>query len=103
MAGTPTLRCSVAYALPDRQYLWRVELPAGATLADAIAAARSSALRADPEHLAAIPWETAPVGVFGEARPRSCMLADGDRVELYRPLAADPRERRRERLRSARR
>jgi putative ubiquitin-RnfH superfamily antitoxin RatB of RatAB toxin-antitoxin module len=93
-------RCTVAWATHERQYLWSVELPAAARIADALAAARSIA----PAELAAqIPWDSASVGVFGELRARSDRCADGDRIELYRPLARDPRERRRERVQRERR
>jgi uncharacterized protein len=52
---------------------------------------------------AAIPWESAAVGVFGELRSRSDGCSDGDRIELYRPLVGDPRARRREQVRRERR
>ena len=80
--------CVVAYADPARQYLWPVALAAEATIADAIAAARCQAPDAD------IPWDSAPVGIYGEARTRADLPADGDRIELYRPLSSDPKERR---------
>ena len=95
---SPGKRCVVAYATRTRQYLWSVELPLQATIADALAAARASA---DPA--AAIPWDSAPVGIFGEPRARTDSCADGDRIELYRPLRRDPRERRRERVQRERR
>jgi len=89
--------CVVAYALRDEQFLWKVELPADATVADALAAARSSAHRDD------VPWDSADVGIFGVACRLSDVPLDGDRIEIYRPLAADPRERRRARVQSERR
>jgi uncharacterized protein len=89
-------RCVVAYATPERQHLWAVDVPADATIADTIEAARQ--LVEEPD----VPWETAPVGIFGEIRERSDRPADGDRVELYRPLTADPRDRRRERVQKQR-
>ncbi len=92
-----TLRCVVAYATRERQFLWTVELPAPATIGDAIAAARAVASEAQ------IPWDSAAVGVFGESRTRADAVSHGDRVELYRPLRADPRERRREGVRKERR
>ena len=91
-------RCLVAYATRTRQYLWSVELPLQASIADALAAARAAA---DPA--AAIPWDSAPVGIFGEPRARTDSCADGDRIELYRPLRRDPREQRRERVQRERR
>jgi putative ubiquitin-RnfH superfamily antitoxin RatB of RatAB toxin-antitoxin module len=50
-----------------------------------------------------VPWESAAVGIFGEARRRSDACAHGDRIELYRALKRDPRERRRERVARERR
>jgi uncharacterized protein len=94
--------CVVAYATRERQYLWPLKLPRGATIADALAAARRLA-----EHEAAgidaALWDAAPVGVFGEARARTARCEEGDRIELYRPLRCDPRARRRERVRGERR
>jgi uncharacterized protein len=94
---TNPIRCVVAYATREQQLLWTVDLPAPATIADALTAARRTMDRDD------IPWDTAPVGIFGEPRTRSDPLRDGDRVELYRPLQADPRVRRREGVRKDRR
>jgi hypothetical protein len=91
-------RCTVAFATPEQQYLFRVELPSAASIADALAAARAGA---GPG--ADIPWDSAPVGIFGEPRARTELCADGDRIELYRPLRADPRERRRQRVQRERR
>jgi uncharacterized protein len=85
-------RCVVAYATRERQYLWSVVLPHAATIADAVAAARRIA------NLESVPWDSAPVGIYGEVHARSDLPQDGDRIELYRPLEGDPREQRRERV-----
>ena len=90
MSASGRKRCVVAYATRERQYLWAVDVPTEATIADVIEAARQLADEPD------VPWDTAPVGIFGEVRERSFCPAEGDRVELYRPLQSDPRERRRE-------
>ena len=79
----------VAYAEPARQFLERLELPAGATVAEALA--RSGLARAFPT----LALADAPVGVWGRPVGRDRVLEDGDRVEVYRPLAMDPREARR--------
>src|ERR1700761_5503731 len=89
-------RCVVAYATRERQYLWAVDIPLDATIADAIEAARQLADEPD------VPWDVAPVGIFGEPRERTDRPAEGDRVELYRPLSNDPRDRRRERVQKQR-
>ena len=92
MSRAAAKQCVVAFAADGaRQYLWRVVLPAEATIAEAIGAARRQAPAAD------IPWDSAPVGIFGEPRTRADLPADGDRIELYRPLSEDPRVRRRAR------
>jgi putative ubiquitin-RnfH superfamily antitoxin RatB of RatAB toxin-antitoxin module len=83
-------RCLVAYATRERQYLWAVDVPADATIAEVVEAARQLADEPD------VPWDTAPIGVFGEVHERSYVPAEGDRVEIYRPLASDPRDRRRQ-------
>jgi putative ubiquitin-RnfH superfamily antitoxin RatB of RatAB toxin-antitoxin module len=90
-------RCLVAYARPGGEYLWPVEVPDEASIGEVLAAARALA------GTAAIPWEDLSVGVFGELRRRGDPCADGDRIELYRALKDDPRARRRERARAARR
>jgi uncharacterized protein len=89
-------RCTVAFATRERQYLWEVELADDATIEMALAAACARAQASGQG--ADVPWSQAPVGIFGEARSRADLCAAGDRIELYRPLAADPRQRRRERV-----
>ena len=93
-------RCVVVYATRERQYLWSVELPLAASIAQALEAARAACT--GTAACAAIPWDSAPLGIFGEPRRRTDEFADGDRIELYRPLRRDPRERRRERVRRER-
>lgn len=97
MAEPGRKRCVVAWALRERQLSWTVELPAGASIADALEAARALA-GAEP-----VPWGTAEVGIYGEPRPREAIPRDGDRIEIYRPLAVDPREGRRARVQRLRR
>jgi putative ubiquitin-RnfH superfamily antitoxin RatB of RatAB toxin-antitoxin module len=89
-------RCVVAYATRERQYLWAVDVPVDATVADVIEAARQLADEPD------VPWEAAPVGIFGQLRERSDCPAEGDRVEIYRPLPSDPRDKRRQRVQKQR-
>ncbi|MCB1864090.1 MAG: RnfH family protein [Chromatiales bacterium] len=85
------MRIEVVYALPERQLMLVVELPDGANVADAVSKSR---IRTEfPE----ISIGETPVGVFGERVDWSRVLEDGDRVELYRGLIADPREQRRKR------
>lgn len=89
-------KCIVAYATPERQTFWSIEVPADATIAQSLEEARRFAGDAD------VPWDSADVGVFGELRDRGDIPRDGDRIELYRPLAHDPKESRRERVKRLR-
>ena len=87
-----TIEVEVAYAEPSRQFLRRITLAAGATIAEAIAASGlQTELGVDASSLAS--------GIWSKPKPRDARLADGDRVELYRPLIADPKEARRRRAR----
>jgi putative ubiquitin-RnfH superfamily antitoxin RatB of RatAB toxin-antitoxin module len=92
------LSVQVCYALADEQALIALELPAGATLQQAIEA--SGVLRRYPQ----IDLSTQKVGVFGKLKPLDTVLSDHDRVEIYRPLLVDPkvsRQRRVEKTRKA--
>ncbi|WP_025601009.1 RnfH family protein [Burkholderia sp. WSM2230] len=92
------LSVQVCYALTNEQALVTVEVPAGATLQQAIEA--SGILKRYPQ----IDLATQKVGVFGKLKPLDTVLADHDRVEIYRPLLVDPkvsRQRRVEKTRKA--
>jgi putative ubiquitin-RnfH superfamily antitoxin RatB of RatAB toxin-antitoxin module len=82
------MRVDVVLALPREARQVSVTLPAGATLRDALAAA---GLEVDLQKQA--------FGVHGRRAGLDHPLADGDRVEIYRPLAVDPKEARRRRAR----
>jgi hypothetical protein len=83
------IRVEVVYALPDQQALLEVHVEPGATLRDAIEA--SGILKRFPQ----IDLDRDKVGVFGKLKPLDAPLRAGDRVEVYRPLLADPKEVRR--------
>jgi len=83
------LSIEVVYALPGRQVLRRVALPGGSTVEDAIRA--SGLLEEFPE------IDPNRVGIYGKVAGRDTRLRDRDRVEIYRPLRADPKEIRRAR------
>ena len=85
------MRVTVAVALPGRQEVVPLELGEGATVGDALRAAELAA-RFPGEDLAAL-----DAGVWGARVPRETALKEGDRIELYRPLQADPKEMRRRR------
>jgi len=82
-----TIVVEVVLALPGKQMVRSVPLPAGSTAEDAVAA---SGLAGELRKLG-----PGRVGIFGKAVPGKTLLRDGDRVEIYRPLRADPKELRR--------
>ncbi|HDG1709450.1 TPA: RnfH family protein [Kluyvera ascorbata] len=81
----------VAYALPQKQYLQRVTLDEGATVEQAIQASGLLTLRDD------IDLAKNKVGIYSRPAKLDDVVHDGDRVEIYRPLIADPKELRRQR------
>lgn len=87
MDGDEAIEVEVAYALPDRQALLRISVPAGTT---ALEAARRSGLEAQFSEL--VISEESRLGIFGQIVSPAQALHDGDRVEIYRPLKADPKE-----------
>ena len=91
MASAPELHIEVVYARPDRQAVKSVRLPPGSRVAAAITA--SGLLTDFPE----IDLGVNRIGVYAEPVELDTMLEDGDRVEIYRPLLADPKEARRRR------
>ncbi|EFM2063411.1 RnfH family protein [Escherichia coli] len=89
MSGKITVE--VAYALPEKQYLQRVRLHEGATVEEAIRASGLLELRTD------IDLTKNKVGIYSRTAKLGDVVHDGDRVEIYRPLIADPKELRRQR------
>ena len=85
------MEVEVVYALPESEDAVRLRLAPGATVADALRA--SGILARHPE----IDLTRSKLGVYGRAVAQETRLADGDRVEVYRPLAMDPKEARRRR------
>jgi len=94
--GQTRLKIEVVYALRDEQLLIALEVEEGASVRAAIE--RSGILRRYPE-IELIPGR---VGIFGKAVDLASRLRDGDRVEIYRPLEADPKEARRRRVKRGR-
>lgn len=88
------MRIEVVYAVREAADAVTVDLPPGATVRDALAAAGTAA-RHPGISLDAL-------GIFGRRVSAETRLADGDRVEIYRPLTIDPKERRRQRARKRR-
>nr|MBV6628792.1 RnfH family protein [Oceanococcus sp. HetDA_MAG_MS8] len=84
----------VAYALPERQWLLALVLAEGATVAEAI---RASGLEKQVPQGLPRPLQ---VGIWGKPCTLDQRLRSGDRVEVYRPLIADPKEARRRRAKN---
>ena len=85
------MKVEVVYALPLGVDAVSVSLPAGASLRDAVVA--SGLL----ERHAGINLEKQAFGIFGRRALLETRLTEGDRVEIYRSLALDPKEARRRR------
>ena len=88
-----TLRVAVAVAWPDRQEIVELELPDGSRVVDALEAPAVRRL------LETFDRAALAVGVWSRRCELDTALRDGDRVEVYRPLAADPKAQRRTRAR----
>lgn len=92
MAGRDVpIAVEVVYALPDAQTLIELEVAPGTTARQAIE--QSGILRRFPQ----IDPDVRKIGIFGKAARPDVVLKDGDRVEIYRPLIADPKDARRRR------
>ncbi len=86
----------MAYALPDKQYVIPVELTLGDTVEQAIIASNILTICSD------IDLTKNKVGIYSRPAKLSDNVREGDRVEIYRPLIADPKEMRRKRAEKAR-
>ena len=86
-----TINVEVAYAESDRQLILPVNVDVGTTVGGAIV--QSGIMIKFPE----LDIENSKVGIFGKATKMVTVLKEADRVEIYRPLIADPKEVRRKR------
>lgn len=86
-----SIRIEVAYATPAKQTILALDLPAGSSAEQAINA--SGILQVFPE----IDLNKQQIGIFGTVCKAGQSLADGDRIEIYRPLAQNPMAARRSR------
>jgi uncharacterized protein len=89
------LNIEIVYALPARVFRWRLAVPEGSCVGDALATAALAEAGLAAEDFAA------RVGIFGKLVEPSQALRDGDRIELYRPLQVDPKDARRKRASEA--
>lgn len=98
MSDIQDIEVEVAYALPHKQKIVALMVPAGTTALQAVE--KSGLTKEFPE----IDYSSAKMGIFGQAlgtkglkKAAEHILQPGDRVEIYRPLIADPKEARRKR------
>jgi putative ubiquitin-RnfH superfamily antitoxin RatB of RatAB toxin-antitoxin module len=82
---------AVVYATPAREFIRPMQVAPGTTIVAAIEA--SGVLAGFPD----INLATQPVGIFGKKKDPETVLRDGDRIEIYRALVADPKDSRRRR------
>ncbi len=92
--GVERVRVEVVYATPQQQTVIPLQAPVGTTIGQAIAL--SGIVQRHPE----IDLATQAVGVFGDRATLERVLRDGERIEIYRPLLADPKQARRRRAAS---
>jgi putative ubiquitin-RnfH superfamily antitoxin RatB of RatAB toxin-antitoxin module len=85
------IKIEIVYALPHEQTLLKLDVPENTTIADAI---KLSGLL---EKHAEIDLEKGKFGLYGKLSKTDTVLREKDRIEIYRPLLADPKEVRRKR------
>ncbi len=90
-----SITVEVAYATPQRQCIVCVEVPAGTALIEAVKRSQIPDLFPD------LDLDTADFGIWGKVKPPKSPLKHGQRIEIYRPLIADPKESRRKRAQRA--
>jgi len=95
MAEEQTIEVEVAYALPHQQFLVKVMVQKGADIFEAI---RQSGVLSQYE---GIDLDKNKVGIFGKICGPDTVVQAGDRVEIYRPLLADPKQSRQARAQKA--
>lgn len=97
MGNVEQIPVEVAYALPDDQHIFTLEVPVGTTAEQAIRL--SGVLERYPD----IDLANRKIGIFGKLNKLDTPLRSGDRVEIYRPLIADPKEVRKQRAAAGKR
>lgn len=91
MAEGGDLQVVVSYALPQQEFIRPLRVAPGTTIGQAIE--QSGVLSSFPD----INLVTQPVGIYGKKKTLDTVLRALDRVEIYRPLVADPKDSRRKR------
>jgi putative ubiquitin-RnfH superfamily antitoxin RatB of RatAB toxin-antitoxin module len=90
-----SISIEITYALPDKQTLLSLSVPANTTVVEAIEQSGIGKLHAD------IDLSINKVGIWYKTTKLDTVLKEGDRIEIYRPLIADPKEVRKKRAQKA--
>jgi hypothetical protein len=85
------IRVEIVYALAQHQVAKSLQMPADSSVADALTVAASDT------DFGGVDLANSPVGIFGRLARKDQRLKDGDRIEIYRPLAEEPKLARRRR------
>ncbi|MFQ3245312.1 MAG: putative ubiquitin-RnfH superfamily antitoxin RatB of RatAB toxin-antitoxin module [Arenicella sp.] len=88
-----TINVSLVFATEQKQWIHEAQVARGTSAQELI---ESSEFMAKVETLSAVKLELLDIGVFSQKIALDYLLEEGDRVELYRPLTADPKEVRRQ-------
>lgn len=91
LAATESIYIEIAYATPDKQMILECRVEPGTSPRDAVI---NSAI---DEYFPEIKKESCDIGIFGKVIRPDHALENGDRIEIYRPLIADPKEVRKKR------
>jgi len=83
---TKSINIEVVYALPEKQKIVKLKLPEGTKAIEAVAASQLSQVFNE------IDETDIKLGIYSQHIENEQILKEGDRVEIYRPLVADPKE-----------
>ena len=89
MTNLQNLKVEIVFALLGKQTILQLEVPVGSSIEEVVNQSRIKEMYTS-ESLG-----SCPVGIWGEVKERSTLVGDGDRIELYRLLASDPKDKRR--------
>lgn len=97
MVAEQSMVVEVAYALPHKQKIISLNVPEGTSMSEAVS------LSGMQDHFPELDVISCPLGIFGKTVPKPAerILQPGERVEIYRPLIADPKEVRKQRAAKA--
>lgn len=93
--ATNLLRVEVVFALPDKATSLTINVPEGTTVYDAVISSKIA------DQCTEIDLANLSLGVWNRTCKQDKLVSDGDRIEIYRPLIADPKESRRRRAEKA--